>query len=213
MKLYEYLIKNGVKSKKTIDFLMKNRMVTVNDKIVTYPDTPINEKDKVEVLNNNYMDAPDSFWEMKEIDEEVELIQRGDFVLDIESCDGGFPLYCARNGGNTTLVTIRDDLSFLEKDDVEIIKKNIIFEELKNMISTKFDIVIIEIKLDIIKVMQLLEKIRSCIGSRGKLLLFIPSKGRSNIKEMTKEMLIKQKLEVKKFFETRKGIYVYAKVF
>ncbi|MCK4634289.1 MAG: hypothetical protein KAT37_00270 [Candidatus Aenigmarchaeota archaeon] len=212
MRLDDYLLKHGVRCKETADYLVKNMMVMVNGKIVTYTALPLEEKDRVEVLKEEYKDAPASFWKLKVIHESVDLIHTGDFVLDIESPDGGFPLFAARTGANTTVVTIREDLDFLKREGIEVINKNIVHEDLRKIFSSKFDIVIIELNFDIMKTMQILEKLRDFIGSRGKVIMFLPSRGRENVKEMIEEMMLNQKLIVVKFFDTRKGFYVYAKV-
>ncbi|UCG95476.1 MAG: hypothetical protein JSV92_00265 [archaeon] len=212
MRLDEYLLKRGVRCKETADHLIKRCMVLVNGKPVTYPSLPVEESDKIEILKEEYKDAPASFWKLKEIDKDMKLIQTGDFVLCVESPDGGFPLYAAREEANVTLVTVRDDLDFLKKEGVEIKKKNLLREDPKKFLSSKFDTVIIEIGLDIMKSIQLVEKMREFVGSRGKLIMFVPEKGRENAREMIENMLLNQKLGVVDFFETRKGFYVYAKV-
>lgn len=212
MRLDDYLLKHGVKCKETANYLIKNEMVTINGKVVTYCPLPTDEKDKVEVLKEEYKDAPATFWKLKVIDESVGLIQNGDFVLDVESPDGGFPLFAARTGANVTLLTINEDLDFLKRDEIEIIKKNVVREDPRDVLSSKFDVVINELGFDIMKTMQVMEKLRDFVGSRGKVIMFLPTKGRDNVKELAEDMLLNQKLSVVKFFETRKGYYVYAKV-
>lgn len=211
MNLQDYLLKKGVRCRETAEYLIKNGLVTVNGKAITYPQLPVDGKEKLEILMENYMDAPASFWKIKEIDESVDLIKRGDFVLDVESQDGGFPLYAARKKANVTLVTIRDDLDFLKKEDVYIKKGNIVREDAGKIISSRFDMVFLEIGFDLMKSMQLIEKLRPHIGSRGRLLMFLPLRGRENVREVAENMLFKQKLMVLEFFEARKGIYIYAK--
>jgi|GEM_PF-2216737 len=212
MRLEEYLLKHGVKCKETADYLIKNRLVKINGNVVTYAPLPIDECDVVEVIVKEYMDAPPTFWKMKEIDESTELIKRGDFILDIESPDGGFPLYAARRKANVTLVTIRDDLNFLKKDNIEIKKWNAVKGDPKKIFSSKFDTVMIELGMDFLKSMQLLERLRDFIGSRGKLVIFLQSRGRDNVKEMAEKMLPRYKLHPIEFFEGRKGFYSYSKV-
>lgn len=211
MNLDDYLLKSGVRCRETLDYLVRNGFVTVNGRKVSYSRLPLGEKDRVEILRESYMDAPASFWKIKEMDESLELIKIGDFVLNIESKDGGFALYAARKKANVTLVTIRDDLDFLKAEGVCTIRKNIVLEGPEKILSSRFDIVILELGFDVMKSMQLLEKIRPYIGPRGKLLMFLPEKGRENAREMAESMLLSQKLQAMKFFETRKGFYVYAK--
>ena len=193
MFLDDYLLSHGVKCNETMNYLVKNGMVTVNGKVVTYSRLPLEESDKIEVIKEDYKDVPASYWKLKAIHESINLIQKGDFILDIESPDGGFPMFAARNGANLSMITIKDDLDFLKSDGVEIIKKNIVREDILGVLSSKFDIVIIELNFDILKIIQIVEKIRNYIGSRGKLLMFIPDKGRENIKELADDMLLKQK--------------------
>lgn len=212
MRLDDYLLKHGVRCKETANHLIKNSMVMVNGKIVTYTALPLEEKDRVEVLKEEYKDAPASFWKLKTIHESVDLIHTGDFVLDIESPDGGFPLFATRTGANTTVVTIRENLDFLKHEGIEVVSKNVVHEDMKKIFSSKFDLVIIELNFDIMKTMQVLEKLRCFVGSRGKVIMFLPSRGRENIKEMIEEMLLNQKLIAVEFFDTLKGFYVYAKV-
>ena len=212
MNLEEYLLKNGARCRETALRLIENRMVMVNGKVVTYPRLPLEEKDRVEILREEYKDVPASFWKLKEIQETLQLIQKGDFVLDIESPDGGFPLFAARKKASVTLITIKNNLDFLKREGVKIIKKNVFKENLEKILSSKFDMIMIETGFDVMKNMQILEKLRPYLGSRGKLIMFLPSRGRENVKEMAEEMLLNQKLYVVNFFDTRKGFYVYAKV-
>ena len=211
MNLDDYLLKSGVRCRETLDYLIRNGFVTVNGRKVSYSRLPLGEKDRVEILRESYMDAPATFWKLKEMDESLGLIKVGDFVLDVESRDGGFALYSARKKANVTLVTIRDDLDFVKAEEVCIVRKNVILDELEKFLPGRFDIVILELGFDVIKSMQLLEKIRPHIGSRGKLLMFLPEKGRENVKEMAEKMLLKQKLQAIEFLDARKGFYVYAK--
>ncbi|RKZ26882.1 hypothetical protein DRQ26_03805 [bacterium] len=211
MNLIEYLLKNGVSYRETAIHLIKSRMVSVNGRIVTYPDLPLQPEDKISVLREEYRDVPPSFWKLKEIQDSLKLIQKGDFILDVESPDGGFPLFAARMEANVILLTIKNDFGFLKKEGIEIIKKNVLREIPEKFLSNKFDIIMIETGFDIMKNMQILEKLRPYIGSRGKLIMFLPSRGRENVKEMAEEILLNQKLEAIEFFDTRKGFYVYAK--
>ncbi len=211
MRLDDYLLKHGVKCRETANYLIKNRLVTVNGRAVTYGALPLEDGDSVEINEKN-KDAPASFWKLKEIQESINLIQRGDFVLDVESPDGGFPLFAARSGANVTLVTIKD-MDFLKCENVEIKKNNVVIENPEKVLSSKFDIIIMELGFDVMKTIQLLEKLRSFLGSRGRLLVFLPEKGRENAREMAEEMLLRQNLEVLNFFDSGKGFYVCARAF
>ncbi len=210
MDLVEYLLTHGVKHKETALYMIKNKMVYVNGSPVTYPSIPVQSEDKVTLIHEEYKTVPPLFWKIREIQEEIELIQRGDFVLDIESPDGGFPLFACKVGGNVILVTIRN-MDWLKKEGVEIIKRNIVLEDPKEFLSTKFDVLMIETKLDVIKNIQILEKLRNLLDSRGKLIMFLPTRGRENVKDVAEEMLLNQGLETIDFFSAKNGVYVYAK--
>jgi len=210
MDLVEYLLTHGVKHRETALYMIKNKMVYVNGSPVTYPSIPVQPEDKVTLIHEEYKTVPPLFWKIREIQEEIELIQRGDFVLDVESPDGGFPLFACKVGGNVTLVTIRS-MDWLKKEGVEIIKRNIVLEDPKEFLSTKFDVIMIETKLDVIKNIQILEKLRNLLDSRGKLIMFLPTRGRENVKDVAEEMLLNQGLETIDFFSAKNGVYVYAK--
>lgn len=211
MKLEDCLLRKGTRCRETARYLIKNCLVHVNGKTVTYPGLPVEEKDKVEVLKEEYMDVPKSFWKLREIDNSLQLVQTGDFVLDVESPDGGFPLYAAREEANVTMVTVRKDLDFLKKEGIVIKNSNLLRDDPKKVLSSKFDTVIIELGLDVMKLMQLVERLRDFFGSRAKLILFIPEKGRENTEEMVEKMLLNQKLGVVELFDAERGFYVYAK--
>ncbi len=212
MHLYQYLLKNGVKSRETAKYLISNELVKVNNCVVTYPELPIGKDDDVEIVDKRFLDVPGSFWKMKEIQDSINLIQKGDMVLDIESPDGGFPLFAKSMEALVTVLTIRD-LDFLKGIDVK--KCNVSKIDPKVFFNHKFDVIINEMEVDIMKSLQTIERFIPLLSSKGKMLMFLSEKERrdNDLKEIVENVLRREKLEVIEFLKGKKGIYAYLKRF
>lgn len=213
MNLKQYLLEHGVKSKETAEYLIRRRLVLVNKHPITNPDIPVDERDEIKILSE-HLDVPGSFWKLKEIQDKTKLIQTGDFILDIESKDGGFPIFARKTGAEVTVIGM-GDLEFLKKYNVDFKKRNIMEINPKKFFTTKFDIMINELRLDVMKSFQISEKFLNVLGTRGKLLLFLSTKGRSkdDVKEISERILVGYGFEPVEYFGDKKGLYVYAKKF
>ena len=75
------------------------------------------------------------------------------------------------------------------------------------------DTIILEAGFSLIRTMELMDKLRPYVSSRGKVIIYIKNNGRENAKRVCEEMLEKEKLEVLECFKDRNGFYVYAKSF
>ncbi|MCD6477628.1 MAG: hypothetical protein J7K87_01365 [Candidatus Aenigmarchaeota archaeon] len=213
MHLLEYLLKNYVKSKETARYLIDNELVKVNNCIATYPELPIGKNDVIEIMDTRFLDVPGSFWKLKEIQESSKIIKKGDFVLDIGSPDGGFPLFAKECGAEVTALAMDDSLGYLSEKGIRIEKFNIMKINPREIFKNKFDLIINEIRLDIMKSIQIFEKFIPLIESRGKVLMFLSRRERNDdeVKEIIENVLGRERFRVVDFFKERRGTYAYLK--
>jgi 23S rRNA (cytidine1920-2'-O)/16S rRNA (cytidine1409-2'-O)-methyltransferase len=93
MRLDSYLVEKGFISSRTrAKRAVKNGLVRVNGETKLKPALNLKFKDKVEV--SAHANKPVGYWKLKKLQEEFNVIKRGDVVLDIGSSVGGF-LLCA----------------------------------------------------------------------------------------------------------------------
>jgi len=211
MNIRDYILKNGVKSKETANHLIKEGLVLLNGCAITNPDIPVGSTDDVKILDKN-TDVPGSFWELKKIQDSGNVIKKGDFILDIGSEDGGFPIFAKELKTEITVLSI-EKLDFLEKKDIKFKECNVMLINPDDVLDTKYDLIINELKLDLIKSFQIFEKFLNFLSPRGRILFFLSGRDRNedDIKDMAEKILNKHKFDVIDFYETKKGFYVYAK--
>ncbi|MCD6367679.1 MAG: hypothetical protein J7L45_01190 [Candidatus Aenigmarchaeota archaeon] len=213
MNLKQYLLEHGVKSKETAEYLIRKGLVLLNNYPIRNPEIPVGRDDKIKILTTD-ISVPRTFWTMKEIQDKLSIIQTGDFVLDVEPKDGGLAIFSKRMGAEVTVLSI-NNMEFLKKEDIEVKKYNVIEIDPKTIFKTKFDLIIEELELDIIKSFQILEKFLDVISKNGKLLIFLSTRGREeeDVREMSERILVKYRIEPIEYFKADKGLYLFAKKF
>lgn len=211
MNLEKYLLKKGAKSKETVEMLAKEGLVMVNGRTVKDPEIPVGEKDDIKIFSDK-LKYPASFWKLKEMQDKKKIINKGDFVLDIGTRDGGFPIFAKELGAEVTVLNI-EELEILEDYEIKFKKCNVMKINPKKIFNTKFDLIINELKLDVMKSFQILEKFLDVLGESGRLLIFLSTQNRDKerVKDIVDKMLENNKFYTEKFFEFKKGIYAYAK--
>ncbi len=211
MNLKKYLLKKGAKSKESAEMLAKEGLVMVNGRTINDPEIPVGEKDDIKIFSDK-LKYPASFWKLKKMQDKKKIIKKGDFVLDIGSNDGGFPVFAKELKAEVNVINV-EELEILEDYDIEFKKCNVMKVNPSKMFNTKFDLIINELRLDIMKSFQILEKFLDVLDESGRLLIFLPTQNRDKerVKDIVDKMFENNEFYTEEFFEFDKGIYAYAK--
>jgi len=129
MRLDELLVANSyVSSRSRAKFLIKAGYVVVNEKIVRKPSYIVKGDEEVKVLVE---DRPLGYWKLKKIQESVEIIKKGDVVLDLGSSAGGFLIFASELADEVIGIEIsegfREKLTKIseERGNVKVIFENV----------------------------------------------------------------------------------------
>ena len=94
MRLDSYLVEIGnVGSRGRAKRAIVEGHVRVNGRVVTRPSFDVAYSDKIDMKEG--LDRPAGYWKLKEIQENTNIIKKGDNVLDIGSSAGGFLLFAS----------------------------------------------------------------------------------------------------------------------
>lgn len=214
MDLKNYLIeKKDVTNKINSENLIKNGFVLVNGRKVLRPFTPVDDRDKVVVLEEKKGKVPPSYWTLYNIQNEYNLIDKGDFVIDLESRDGGFPIF-TRECNAEVLVLTKGNPS-LENSDFNFEIKKCNPKEIKSedLGGREADLLINELEINLISSFQILDNLLPLLKEGGKFLIFLPTakRGKSQILKISEEFIEKLRIERRGLYESRKDLYLYGK--
>lgn len=210
MNIKEYLVKKKGVDEKVAKALVENEFVFVNGRKITDITIPVDERDEIIILDENKTKYPESYWILRKIQNELNLIEKGDFVIDVESRDGGFPLFI-EDIGNVLVLTKGNPL--LETYDFTVKQYNP--RDIGEITSEKADILINELEIDLIHSFQILNDLLKFVKSEGKVLIHLPTKNRKRdeVQRIASEFLDKLRLDKKKIISADKKLYAFAKKF
>ncbi|MFB6075590.1 MAG: S4 domain-containing protein [Candidatus Aenigmatarchaeota archaeon] len=186
MNLKSYLVeKKNVKSKTNSKNLVENGYVKVNGRKVLKPTLPVDDRDEIEITDEEKADVPESYWILEKIQDEKNLIEKGDFVIDIESRDGGFPVFIEEFA--EVLVLTKGNPMF---DGFDFPVKDFNPRDVGDLVSEKADVLINELEIDLIRSFQILNDLMEFVKSKGKILVHLTTKSRekSEVVSMSEEL-------------------------
>ena len=187
MRLDSYLVDTGLfKSRGRAKRAIEDGKVKLNGTICTKPSKNITTEDVIEAEEG--LDMPKGYFKLKAIQERIQILKDGDFVLDLGSSAGGFLMFAAENigvGGHVHGIEFSKDfrtelgkLAFenenitVEFGDVFTIPFEKIITE-KNTKNGKFDVLLNDMTLDPVDSIAALERMSELLRDGGRLLQVI----------------------------------------
>lgn len=214
MNLEQYLLSSRVKSKLGARYLIENGLVSVNGHVIREGTIAADGTDRIDIKDADpglRLDAPDSYWRGRVIQEQIGLVGLGDTVLHVETRDGGFPMLVRDYSGEPFVITAKNIpvAGKLVGTNPFAVKPG----DIQTVTRARVDVMVQELEIDAIKCFQAMEHILPALKARGKLLLFLSSHGRdvSSLKDMASGFLPDMGVDVMETFEYREGIYIYGK--
>ncbi|QQG39484.1 MAG: hypothetical protein HYS81_03810 [Candidatus Aenigmatarchaeota archaeon] len=194
-------------------YLIENGLVKVNGHVITDYTIPADGLDTIEILNADpplRLNAPESYWRARVMQERVGFVSFGDSVLHVEIRDGGFPLLVRDYRAEPYVITAKQ---FLNTKRIEGNPLTLTPGEIQAVTKARVDALVLELELDAFKVFQALERLLPALKSRGKLVVFLSGLGRDNksLDEMARRFLPEMFVDVREVFPFKEGVYVYGK--
>ncbi|MFB6088247.1 MAG: S4 domain-containing protein [Candidatus Aenigmatarchaeota archaeon] len=186
MNLKAYLVeKKNVKSETNSKNLIENGYVKVNGRKVLKPTIPVDDRDDITITDEEKVEVPESYWVMKKIQDNKAFVKKDDFVIDIESMDGGFPLFLEEFA--EVLVLTKGNPLF-ENFDFPVKEFNP--RDVGDLVSEKADVLINELEIDLIRSFQIFNDLMKFVKSGGKVLVHLTTKNRekSEVESMSREL-------------------------
>ncbi|MBI4017639.1 MAG: hypothetical protein HY366_01690 [Candidatus Aenigmarchaeota archaeon] len=208
----ETSLSSRVRSKLGLAYLIENGLVRVNGRVVEDSTMVADGTDVVEIEDADpklRLDAPDSYWRARVIQETVGFVSLGDSVLHIETRDGGFPMLVRDYSGQPFVVTSKRPP--IEGTVIGTNPFSIKPGEVQAATRARVDVMVQELELDAIRCFQAVERLLPALRSRGKMMLFLPMQGRDaeSLEEMARRFLGDMSVDVSHTFKFSEGIYVY----
>lgn len=214
MNLKEYLLNTRVRSDVGALYMIENGLVRVNGHTITDYTIPADDTDTVTILEANprlRLDAPDSYWRARVMQEKLGFVGLGDSVLHVETRDGGFPLLVRDYSGEPFVITAKN-ISVVGK----LIGNNpfdVKPGDVQTVVRSRVDVYVQELELDAIKAFQVMERLLPALKAHGRIVLFLSSHGRDaeSLKVMASRFLADMLVNVYDYFVFKEGVYVYAR--
>jgi len=213
MRLDSYLVEIGnVGSRSRAKLVIIEGHVKVNDNVITKSSFDVAYSDKIEITEG--LDRPAGYWKLKDIQEKTNIIKKDDFVLDIGSSAGGFPLFASELASHVHGIEFsREFRCELGKIAHEHTNISIEFADVftKAPENEKYDVLLLDITVN---PQASLKALRNVLPSlkRGAMLLQVFKLPEKNDKEPIIQDLTSMGLEIMEIIEAqKKEAYVIAR--
>ncbi|MGP8322208.1 MAG: SAM-dependent methyltransferase [Methanosarcinaceae archaeon] len=169
-----------------------NGYVQVNGNIIRKPAKDVSADDNIDVAEG--MDRPAGYFKLKEIQEHIGLIRKGDQVLDLGSSAGGFLIFASGIAkyvkGIEFSRVFRSELGKIafENENVSVIFGDVFTIPLNELSAVPVDVILSDLTLDPSDSLEVLERVLPLLKDGGRLLQVIKIKDRGNRKPLLKQI-------------------------
>lgn len=145
--------------------------VRVNKKVITKPSFDVGYSDNIEITSG--LDRPAGYWKLKDIQKKINLIRKGDIVLDIGSSAGGFLLFASEVASLVHGIEFSHEFRW-ELEKIAHEKQNITveFADVFTLapLNEKYDVLLIDITVSPLSSIKALENVFPSLKKGGRLL-------------------------------------------
>lgn len=205
MRLDSYLVEVGnVGSRSRAKRAIDEGNVRVNDRVITKPSFNVAYSDKIEMTEG--LDKPAGYWKLKNILDKVNIIKKGDNVLDIGSSAGGFLLCASEIASHVHGIEFSHEFrSGLGKIAHEHTNISIEFADVftKAYDGEKYDVLLLDITVNPSDSLKALRNLVPALKTGGFLLHVLKLPEKNDIKPILEELSL-MGFEIKQIIEAQK---------
>lgn len=186
--------------------------VKVNDRVITKASFDVGYSDRVEIADG--FDRPAGYWKLKDIQEKINVIAKGDNVLDVGSSAGGFLLYASELASHVHGIEFSHEFR-QELGKIAHEHPNITFEFADAFTmapeNEKYDVLLLDITVSPSDSLKALENVLQALKKGGKLLHVFKLPENRNM-ELISEKLSLMGFEILQMIEAKKKeVYIIAR--